>query len=375
MSIKKIFLPNKTIRWEVCTRLPGHGRKKIRRRFPKKIDAQEFLDALKERRKDALLGSNSSQVDVEGRTFNEEADYWLEKKGSEFTKGYFRVIGPGLKKARNLYGSYKISRFTPTLLFEFRSYMKGEGLSSSTQNRYADLITRIVNFSYQQQRININPCLGYEKARENKDEMRFWNEDDVRIFLHSANNKYPIGSSKRWIYCVYLIALETGMRARELWGIKLKDIPQVGSKLRVLRQSAGGNQFEVTKGKDSRYVPFSKGLRIECMRLLPKNNHSTERTLFVSKNATAIDHDNFSDRVFKKDLREFGVRLIRFHDLLHTALTLMVKRGVLLPVVQKIAGHKDIKTTMRYVHVVGKDIDEIGEQFGLTDEYYKSSHT
>ncbi|MBA2404308.1 MAG: tyrosine-type recombinase/integrase [Bdellovibrionales bacterium] len=59
------------------------------------------------------------------------------------------------------------------------------------------------------------------------------------------------------------------------------------------------------------------------------------------------------------------LRRIRYHDLRHTALTLLVKKGVLLPIVQKIAGHKDIKTTMKYVHVLGKDIDDIGAMSGL----------
>lgn len=79
---------------------------------------------------------------------------------------------------------------------------------------------------------------------------------------------------------------------------------------------------------------------------------------------TIMDHD-FTDRIFRKDLKESGLRPIRFHDFRHTSITLMVKKGFLLPVVQKIAGHKDIKTTMRYVHVLGEDIEDVGAISGL----------
>lgn len=87
--------------------------------------------------------------------------------------------------------------------------------------------------------------------------------------------------------------------------------------------------------------------------------------LFITEQGTAVDHNNFKNRVFKKDVKASGLREIRFHDLRHTALTIMVKKRVLLPVIQKIAGHKDIKTTMRYVHVMGKDIEEIGAMMSL----------
>ena len=124
----------------------------------------------------------------------------------------------------------------------------------------------------------------------------------------------------------------------------------------------GGSSFSTTKGKDSRYVSFGQSLREELSSMLMHETEarSPDSTLFVSRTGTAIDHDNFKQRVFKKDMKGRGVRAIRFHDLRHTSLTLMVKKGVLLPVIQKIAGHKDIKTTMRYVHVMGKDIEEIG---------------
>ena len=132
--------------------------------------------------------------------------------------------------------------------------------------------------------------------------------------------------------------------------------------------SLGCSRFAPTKGKDSRFVPFSYGLREEIESVLSDDLRvlKPEATIFRSKVGSPMDHDNFVDRIFEKDLAESGLRRIRFHDLRHTAITLMVKKGVLLPMIQKIAGHKDIKTTMRYVHVLGKDIDDIGAIQSLT---------
>jgi hypothetical protein len=110
MSIKKIKLENHDVRWEVYMRLPFGSEKKIRRRFERKIDAQVFLDQMKDRIKLNAGLDTTSIKDVEERTFNDEADYWLDKKADSFTDGYMRVITCGLKRIRAFCGHYKVAK-------------------------------------------------------------------------------------------------------------------------------------------------------------------------------------------------------------------------------------------------------------------------
>ena len=61
---------------------------------------------------------------------------------------------------------------------------------------------------------------------------------------------------------------------------------------------------------------------------------------------------------FSKYCAKAGVREIHFHSIRHTCLTNLANgygmdSPLPLPQVQKIAGHKDVATTMRYVHVDG----------------------
>ena len=44
----------------------------------------------------------------------------------------------------------------------------------------------------------------------------------------------------------------------------------------------------------------------------------------------------------------------------------MLDRGENIKVVQDIAGHADIKTTMKYLHLLGKSIEEVAEYFMLS---------
>ena len=63
--------------------------------------------------------------------------------------------------------------------------------------------------------------------------------------------------------------------------------------------------------------------------------------------------DNLAKRSFKRALAKIGLPLdVRFHDLRHTAATLLLSRGVHPKVVSEMLGHADISITLRvYAHV------------------------
>ena len=55
-------------------------------------------------------------------------------------------------------------------------------------------------------------------------------------------------------------------------------------------------------------------------------------------------------RSFKTACQKVGMPDMRFHDLRHTAATLMVTGGIDLVTVKEILGHSKIEMTMRYAH-------------------------
>lgn len=69
---------------------------------------------------------------------------------------------------------------------------------------------------------------------------------------------------------------------------------------------------------------------------------------------------------FNRDQNQWGDQRIRFHDLRHTAATLMLSHGVDIKSVQEILGHENITTTMIYVHMLGNRIKEISKMHSIT---------
>lgn len=60
-----------------------------------------------------------------------------------------------------------------------------------------------------------------------------------------------------------------------------------------------------------------------------------------------------SDRDFPRVLKKSGLELdMRFHDMRHTAATLLLARGVNPKIVSEMLGYSDVSTTLRiYAHV------------------------
>lgn len=124
--------------------------------------------------------------------------------------------------------------------------------------------------------------------------------------------------------------------------------------------------FGPVKGKKPRYVPCNSILRDELKRLIQKDRLSHDQTFFHTETGTPIDHDNFTDRYFEKDVAGAGVKRIRFHDLRHTGTTLMIAGGLDVKTVKEICGHIDISTTMRYVHLLGDSIRNVARTYSVT---------
>jgi len=347
----------KCVKWMADTWMSGRSSKRIRKVFSKKIDAENYLRSLgEEKRLGSLYGGMG---DFKSTTFREEALNWIEMRSEEFSPGHIMRVKRIMDVLIPRFGAWTMDRFTIQFLNSFRLELKRGGRSHGTVNRWTDVITAILNFSARNKRIPFSPANGFRKFKEVRAGITYWKKEEAQRFLSYADGKYPPGHPNRNIYVIYLVALNTGLRSGEVWGLMPKDLLDDGT-LRVERQfDRLEKRLRPTKGKTVRIVPCSGKLREELLEIIRARTLGPEDRLFVSSEGHAIDHDNFAKRAFLKDMKEAGVRLISFHDLRHTALTQMVSLGFDIKTVQEIAGHSDIKTTMNYVHLVADNIKKV----------------
>jgi integrase len=235
--------------------------------------------------------------------------------------------------------------------------------SNASVNRYTEAICAILNFSVKQRRIPYNPLVGFRKLANNSPEMLFWDDKEASSFLAWADEKYfdwnnTNPSNARKNYLAYLAVLNTGLRAGELWGLKVSDLQtcknEAGATIFVQRQlNAITRQYGPLKGElvtnsdKSRHVPCPKILQDALCEMIQHNNIKKTEPIFQSVYGNPVTHKSFDDR-FKRDIKRWGGKKIRFHDLRHTAATLMLSKGVDVKTVSEILGHEDLSTTMIY---------------------------
>lgn len=101
------------------------------------------------------------------------------------------------------------------------------------------------------------------------------------------------------------------------------------------------------KGKRDREIPIND----ELLELLLKMRSKPKRRYVVEKN-NAKRYDRALWENFQRLAKKLGIECANIHTLRHTFASHLIMNGVDLVTVKELLGHKDISTTMRYVHVV-----------------------
>jgi integrase len=159
---------------------------------------------------------------------------------------------------------------------------------------------------------------------------------------------------------LYVLAISTGMRQGELLGLRWRDIDSEGRSLRVTGsiQYVPGHGLSVSSPKTrssrrrvmlSRIAADALDRRREAQK--QERAHSGEKWedqdfVFTSRDGKPIYATNVVNRSFPKVLAAAGLPQIRFHDLRHTAASLLLGQGVHPKIVSEMLGHTSIGITL-----------------------------
>ncbi len=199
--------------------------------------------------------------------------------------------------------------------------------------------------------ISHNPSHGATLPRYRHGEMRVLDEGQVSQFLVAAQDS-PYTA-------LYHLAVTTGMRQGELFGLKWTDLQWNSGTLHIQRQvqkvnRQGWSFVEPKTRAGRRTIKLGEGslqmLRLhkerqEKQKELVGNRWKEYGLIFPTSVGTPGDASNL--RVdFQRVLEKAGLPKIRFHDLRHTAASLLLNHGVPVLVVSKMLGHSKPSITL-----------------------------
>ncbi|MDO8674421.1 MAG: tyrosine-type recombinase/integrase [Dehalococcoidia bacterium] len=232
------------------------------------------------------------------------------------------------------------------------------GLSATTVRLVHAVLHRSMEDAVKWRLLRRNPCEGVSIPRARKKEMKVWAPAEAQRFLASVTDPK--------LMALYRVALGCGLRQGEIRGLRWDDLDLQAGTLQVKRTLVWCKGLGITAGepktaKGRRLVVMPaattealRSWRLEQLRRRHFMGKQWKQTGYVFSNLVGGPMQAEKLRQdFEKAIEAAGLPVIRFHDLRHTAATLLLSKGVHAKVVSEMLGHANIAITLdTYSHVL-----------------------
>lgn len=248
-------------------------------------------------------------------------------------------------------GNYKLKDIRADLVQNFYDLALKNGRSPDMVRSTHKVLSTALTHAVQLGMIGRNPCKATSPPKADPKEMQILDEDQIQVLLTNALSR------KDPFFPLYYLAIHTGMRQGELVGLKWEDIDWKGLTLEVRRQIVRyqDGSYAITKpksrsafrtialGKQAIEVLHKQEARVWQLRKKP---HWQEMDLvFPTKFGTPVQGCNIR-RSFRSLIEASKLPKIRFHDLRHTAASMMLNNGIPVLVASRRLGHAKASITL-----------------------------
>ena len=311
----RIYQRGKT--WHVDYYYDG---RRIRRKVGSEKDAENALAAIKA---DILRGEYRFKKDRKIR-FEDFAKEYLDY--AKINKRSWGRDESSLKRLLPFFGNMLLSKIAVRHIEEYKR-MRLDKVKTGTINRELASLKHMFTIAEKLGKFDgKNPVKQVKFFQERQYVMKILDREEInRLIDAAAGHLKPI----------LIIAVSTGMRKGEIFNLRWSDIDFVDHYIHIKK----------TKSNVMRKVPMN-GVVATTLKNIERKSE------FIFPSFWSKKHKHIMEvfRLFKAACKKAGIRDLRFHDLRHTAATLMVTGGIPLVTVSQILGHATIHMTMKYAH-------------------------
>ena len=234
----------------------------------------------------------------------------------------------------------------------------GRGLSARTAQYARATLRRALGQALRWGLVTRNVATLVEPPKLRREEVQPFTEDEARRLLAAVAGDR--------LEALYATALALGLRKGELLGLQWDDVDPTGGKLEVRRQlqQLRGQRpvLKALKTRASRRtldLPPALVERLAAHRERQRREYAAKGRewrpgglVFPSTAGTPLGQRNLT-RHYKRLLGRAGLPERRFHDLRHTAASLLFGQGLEATAVQRVLGHSSIAVTNdTYLHLM-----------------------
>lgn len=288
-------------------------------------------------------------------------------------KAYFKRTNPGIKL--NQVGKEEVLDYLVYMRTETRT-KRGKPYSPTTIQHHFSTLRNIMSYAVYLDYIKEDPCKKLKTSDRPKrvsHEIDYLDEDEAIKFISCLESEEEINywakNKNSYLYwkCLINALMLTGLRRGELVGLQWRDVDEKKLMLRIRRNVTIDNSNKgekdaskkihvgETKGKDFRSVPITRHLMDLLLEYREEQSEKFKGKLTASDyifcrsdNKSLPIYPTEPTRQLKKFVERHGIKDVSPHDLRHTAATLAMDSGASIKEIQKLLGHKDASTTLKF---------------------------
>ena len=300
-------------------------------------------------RAEVAEGRYLDKLPGEKKTVAELMKKFIEEYGPKVSEAQQRSYKTSQKNLEKFFGLTPLTKIRPKLIAEYKRLRLSKKRKPATVNRELACFSKAFRIAATEwEWVKENPMALVSRERENNKVIRWLSENEEPLLLEKCQD---------WLQEIVIFAIHTGMRQGEILNLKWKEVNLFRREIFVIK----------SKNNEPRTIPISNQL----FELLKGKSRvkSISRYVFTACNNQRMDEANLR-RAFRKAVKDSGIDKFRFHDLRHTFGSRLAQRGVDLFTISRLMGHKDINTTMRYLHhsteTLKKGIEALNSDYNLT---------
>ncbi len=234
-----------------------------------------------------------------------------------------------LRQFRETCGPRLLADVSVRMVEEFLSARR-KHVRDATVNRNLRTLKAVFNLAIKRGYLESNPFAQVKQVKEPQREIRVLSTEDIERLLEACPDLRG--------RCLVYLALVTGMRRGELCNLRWCDLDLAAGLVRIVNREGWS-----TKSRKNRIVGIPPGavLMLEELRLV--NDYE-----YVFSTTGAPPRGDNTRKEFAQIVKESGIKHATLHDLRRTFVTHLAMAGENEAIVQALAGHQSMDTTLKY---------------------------
>ena len=318
--------------------ITGKRKQTTRRGFKTKKEAQKAYNLLQLE----YFEGNTKNTDIKVSFLELIELYFQERKKNTKTTTYNNERGHIKNHIIPYFENAQYNKLTRTDILVFQSNLQKKSLSHNTINKIMLSLKMIFDFAIQMNLADMNPTNNVKQLKVDKPTLQFWTPEDFKLFIDSVKST----ESQEYVL-FFTFAYLTGARLSELTACTWGDIDFTTQTWRIskaINYNRESKQYYIDSTK-TKHSERSISLNDKLIQLFLEYRKLWNYDYIFSQDEYSLPISRRFTRIFEKHIKLSKVKKIRFHDLRHSHVALLIHMNEQDYVIKERLGHASIKIT------------------------------